>query len=38
MQKNLSKDKTKSSDIEQQPTFGDRKFSNTLPKKRGGGM
>ena len=25
----------KSSDIEQQPPFGDRKYSNTLPQKRG---
>ena len=24
----------KSSDIEQQPPFGDRKYSNTLPQKR----
>ena len=27
----------KSSDIEQQPSYGDRKYSNTLPQKRGGG-
>ena len=27
----------KSSDIEQQPPFGDGKYSNTLPRKRGGG-
>ena len=26
----------KSSDIEQQPPFGDGKYSNTLPQKRGG--
>ena len=25
----------KSSDIEHQPPFGDRKYSNTLPEKRG---
>ena len=25
----------KSSDIEQQPPFGDRKYNNTLPQKRG---
>ena len=29
------KEQDKSSDIEQQPPFGDRKFSNTLPQKRG---
>ena len=27
----------KSSDIEQQPTFGDRKISNIQPQNRGGG-
>ena len=32
----LSKqEQDKSSDIEQQPPFGDRKYSNTLPQKRG---
>ena len=28
----------KSSGIEQQPPFGDRKYSNTLPRKRGEGV
>ena len=28
----------KSSDIEQLPPFGDRKYSNALPQKRGGGI
>ena len=28
----------KSSDIEQQPPFGDRKISNIQPQKRGGGV
>ena len=28
----------KSSDIDNQPPFGDRKYSNTLPQKRGGGL
>ena len=27
----------KSSDIKQQPPFGDRKYSNTLAQRRGGG-
>ena len=29
------KEQDKSSDIEQQPPFGDRKYSNALPQKRG---
>ena len=32
----LFKEQDKSSDIEQQLPFGDRKYSNTLPKKKGG--
>ena len=31
------KEEDKLSDIEKQPPFGDRKYSNTLPQKRGGG-
>ena len=31
----LCHEQDKSSDVEQQPPFGDRKYSNTLPKKRG---
>ena len=32
----LHHEQDKSSDIEQQPPFGDRKYSNALPQKRGG--
>ena len=31
------KEQDKSSDIEQQPPFGDRKISNIQPQNRGGG-
>ena len=34
---NLIQEQDKSSDIEQQPPFSDRKYRNTLPQKRGGG-
>ena len=34
---NLFEEKDKSSDIEQQPPFGDRKISNIQPQNRGGG-
>ena len=30
------KEQDKSSDIEQQPPFGDRKYSNTQPQNKGG--
>ena len=32
------KEQDKSSDIEQQPPFGDRKISNIQPQNRGGGL
>ena len=37
---NVSKmqEQDKSSDIEQQPPFGDRKISNIQPQNRGGGL
>ena len=34
----LSCEQDKSSDIEQQPPFGDRKISNIQPQNRGGGL
>ena len=34
---NALKEQDKSSDIEQQPPFGDRKISNIQPRNRGGG-
>ena len=34
---NNYKEQDKSSDIEQQPPFGDRKISNIQPQKKGGG-
>ena len=37
MWKVLSQEQDKSSDIEQQPPFGNCKYSNTLPQMRGGG-
>ena len=33
----LCQEQDKSSDIEQQPPFGDRKISNIQPQNRGGG-
>ena len=33
----MLKEQDKSSDIEQQPPFGDHSYSNTLPQNRGGG-
>ena len=36
IQKIAFEEKDKSSDIEQQPSFGDRKYSNTLPQMRDG--
>ena len=33
-----SQEQDKSSDIEQQPPFGDRKLSNIQPQNRGGGF
>ena len=32
------REQDKSSDIEQQPTFGDCKYNNSLPQKKGGGI
>ena len=36
--KKYSQEQDKSSDIEQQPPFGDRKISNIQPPNRGGGL
>ena len=33
-----NQEQDKSSDIEQQPSFGDRKISNIQPQNRGGGF